>query len=236
MNWLLRSLQSSLGKKFLVAVTGLALLGFVVTHMLGNLQIFLGRDALNAYAAQLKALGGLLWVARAGLLAFFVVHVATAIRISLENRAARPVRYAVDPGIQRTVSARGMLVTGLTVFAFVLYHLAHFTWGWVMTDAHMLTETLADGTTRHDVFSMVVAGFQQPLIALLYVAAMVLLGLHIRHGSWSFVQTLGLNHHKFAPAIRAAAAGLAWLIVLGNISMPLAVLFGAIGLPDGVTV
>lgn len=235
MNWLLRSLQSSLGKKFLVAVTGLGLLGFVVVHMAGNLQIFAGRDALNTYAAQLKSLGPLLWIARGGLLAIFVGHVAMAIRLAAENKAARPVRYAVDPGIQRTVSARGMLVTGMTVLAFALYHLAHFTWGWVMTDAHMLTETLADGTTRHDVYSMVVASFQQPLIALLYVAAMVLLGLHIRHGAWSFIQTLGLTHHKLAPMLRSAAAGAAWLIVLGNISMPLAVLFGAVGLPDGVT-
>lgn len=236
MNWLLRSLRSSLGKKYLVAVTGLALLGFVIAHMAGNLQIFAGRDVLNAYAAQLKSLGPLLWAARLGLLAFFAVHVATAIRLAAENRSARPVRYAADPGIQRTVSARGMLVTGITIAAFVAFHLAHFTWGWVLTDAYSLTETLADGTTRHDVYSMTVAGFQELPIALLYVVAMVLLGLHIRHGAWSFVQTLGLNNRKYAPAIRAAAAGLAWLIVLGNISMPIAVQLGVVGLPDGVTV
>jgi len=230
MSWLARSLSSSLGSKATVAVTGLALLGFVLVHMLGNLQIFLGQEAINAYAAKLKSLSGPLWVARLGLLAIAFVHVVTAIRLAARSKAARPVAYVANGSVQKTVSARSMVITGLLILAFAVYHLAHFTWGVILTDTHQLM----DASGRPDVFSMMVLGFQQPLIAGSYIAAMLLLALHIRHGTGSFFQTLGARPPRFAPIIEKTALGLAWIILIGNVSMPLAVLAGVISLPPGV--
>ncbi len=178
MNWLLRSLQSSIGRKVLVALTGVALIGFVVVHLLGNLQIFAGPDQLNSYAESLAHLGPLLWVARLGLLALAGAHIVLALKLAAENRAARPERYDVAGRVKATASARSMVLTGLMIAAFVVYHLAHFTWG----AAHPQFSGRLDAQGRLDVYSMVVASFQQWPIALTYAAAMVLLGLHLRHG------------------------------------------------------
>ena len=132
--------------------------------------------------------------------------------------------------MQKTVSARSMVLTGLLIAAFVVYHLAHFTWGWILTDAH----ALVDAQGRPDVFSMSVLGFQQPAIAASYVVAMIVLALHLAHGAQSIFQTLGVTRPHTAAAIRRAGLGLAWLVLLGNASMPLAVLAGLVTLPAGV--
>lgn len=229
MNWLARTLTSSIGRKMLVAVTGLALLGFVIVHMLGNLQVFAGPEALNAYAAKLQHLGALLWVLRGGLLLLALVHIVLAIWIALENRAARPEGYARPGRVQSKVSTRSMTITGLMLLLFVLYHLAHFTWG--LTDPEHFH--LTDAAGRHDVYAMVVGGFQQPVVTILYVAAMGLLCLHLSHGIASLFQSLGFNHPRYEPALRRTGTVLAWILFLGNASMPLAVLAGLVGVPAG---
>jgi len=230
------SLQSSIGRKILVAATGLALLGFVIAHMLGNLQIFLGPDALNGYARSLKDLGPLLWVMRLGLLVVFVVHAVLAVRIAAENRAARPRRYVHAGRIQATTASRTMVVTGLMILLFVLYHLAHFTLGLTHPEHFAQEEivpALGGEVARHDVYSMVVLGFQSPLVSGLYIAAMALLALHLSHAVASVFQTLGWNHPRRETLVRRAGAGLAWLIFLGNTSIPVAVLTGLVDLPTG---
>jgi len=236
MNWMARTLGSSVGRKMLVALTGLGLLGFVITHMLGNLQLFLGPEALNSYAKSLKDLGGLLWVARGGLIVMFVVHVGLALKLAAENRAARPDRYEVPGRVQSTLGARSMVLTGLMILLVVLYHLAHFTWGITNPEHTTYVEAVMTPTgpvNRHDVYTMVVLGFQQPLIAGLYIAAMALLCVHLSHGVQSVFQSLGLNHPKYEPTLHKLGLGLAWIIFIGNTSMPVAVLAGLVDLPAG---
>src|ERR1700722_16520489 len=152
MNLLLRPVKSSLGSKYVMAITGLGLVGFVIIHMIGNLLIFAGRDALNGYAAALKHNPAFLWTARTGLLFFFVVHMAFALRLSLHNKAARPTRYVYEDTVEADWASRHMLLTGLVLLAFVLYHLAHFTLGVVATDAgtsyFALQEKMPDNTVR----------------------------------------------------------------------------------------
>ncbi len=225
MTSLRRGLTSSVGTKQVMALSGAGLLVFVLGHMLGNLQIFRGPDAYNAYAAGMQALGPLLWIARAGLLALLVVHVACAIRLSRRNRAARPVPYAVREPLASTFASRSMVLTGLMVLAFVVYHLLHFTIGVTDPDAFHRTDALG----RHDVYSMVVLGFRSAPVAIAYAVAMLLLGLHLAHGIQSLFQTLGLSSPRYRPLTRAIGWGVAGLIVLGNVAMPLAALFGVVG-------
>lgn len=227
------ALRSSIARKMVMAATGLALLGFVVAHMVGNLQVFAGPEKLNAYAATLQGLGPILWVLRLGLLGVFVLHVATAFRIWRENRAARPVPYAVVVPSASTYASRTMIWSGFIVLAFVVYHLAHFTFGVVQPEHFHLTDpSYADpssGATRHDVYAMVVRGFRSPVVALTYVAAQVLLGLHISHGASSVFQTLGCTSPRLECAKRAAGPLLAGVIVAGNCSIPLSILLGLVG-------
>lgn len=219
----------SVGTKYWMAITGAMLIGFVLFHMLGNWQLFLGREALNRYAATLKSFGPILWAARLALLTVFVVHLILAIRLKLRNSAARPVAYAYQNTIQASYASRAMVLTGLTILAFVVFHLAHFTLGWTHPDQFQLEEKLKDGTTRHDVYGMVVMGFQNPVISGSYIVAMLLLGLHLWHGASSLFQSLGLNHPRYNRYLRCVGPVVASVVVLGNCSMPLAVLFGLAG-------
>ena len=228
MNWLIRGLKSSVGAKFVVAITGLMLFGFLIAHLLGNLQIFLGPEALNNYAAKLQELGPLLWVARIGLLAVFVVHLSFALRLSWLNRRARPVPYGVQKPILSTHASRSMVSTGIVVLLFVIYHLMHFTLGVaIRPDFH----DLVDPSGRHDVYRMVVLGFQQPAIALFYIIAMLGLGTHLFHGIASFFQSIGWNAPRYRPLTLWMGRGLTLAIVVGNIAMPLAALTGILELP-----
>ena len=224
-----KALRASVGAKAVMAVTGLFLLLFVLAHMLGNLQLFLGQDALNGYAAKLQSLGGLLWVARAGLLALLVAHVAAAVRLTYQNRRARPVPYAALTPQVTSYAARTMVMSGTVILAFAVYHLLHFTFG----ATHPGHAALHDAQGRHDVYSMVVLGFQQAPVAVGYMLAQALLALHLSHGASSLFQSLGVTH----PALRClkdrAGPALALLIFVGNVSMPLACLLGWVGLPGG---
>jgi len=216
--------KTTLGLKAIVAVTGILLVGFVIGHLVGNLQVYLGPDALNDYAALLKGMPGPLWAARIGLLVMFGLHIWANLKLRARNNAARASRYEVDKPIQATWASRSMLMTGLALLAFVLYHLAHFTLGWTDPENYKLV----DAAGRHDVYSMLVLGFQQPLVAALYVIAMGFLGLHLYHGVSSAFQTMGLRKLTWRETIDAAGHGLALLIVIGNISIPIACLVGLV--------
>src|SRR5262245_33826735 len=184
-DWLKPFATTSVGMKATTAVTGFLLTGFVIVHLIGNLQVlpvFGGRDGINSYAESIKKLGPLLWVARGGLLTLFAVHIYMALTLAGRAQAARPVRYQYPGTIQASVASVTMPWTGLAVLAFGIFHLAHFTFGWVTTtratdpvssaiiDANYLS--LVDPAGRHDVYSMVVAGFRNPVIAIIYIIAM----------------------------------------------------------------
>jgi succinate dehydrogenase / fumarate reductase cytochrome b subunit len=204
-----------------VAITGLALTGFVLAHLSGNLLLFAGPEAFNQYAAGLKALGPLLWVARAGLLVMFVLHLTLAIRLNLANKAARPEKYAFEQTMKATFASRYMVHTGLLLFAFIVYHLAHYTFRVVDPSYHDLPEG--------DVYAMVVQGFSQPLVSVFYIVAMAALAIHLRHGVSSVFQTLGIYHPNINKCVAIIGPLIAAIVFLGFSSIPLAVLSGCIG-------
>jgi succinate dehydrogenase / fumarate reductase cytochrome b subunit len=210
-------LSSSIGKKIVMAVTGAALFGFVVAHMVGNLQVFLGREAMNAYAVFLREVlhGAGLWIARAGLLAAVALHIWAATSLTLANRAARPQDYRQRADLASSYASRTMRWSGVIVALFVVYHLMHLTWG----NAHP--------DFRHgDVYHNFIVGFQQPLVSFFYIVATIGLGLHMWHGVWSMMQTLGLNHPRYNALRKGFAVLITLVVVLGNISFPVAVLTG----------
>jgi succinate dehydrogenase / fumarate reductase cytochrome b subunit len=237
-NWLSTFAGSSVGGKQLVALTGLALMGFVLVHMLGNLQIYAGlgnpaagQEAVNSYAKTLKDMGPLLWLARLGLLAVFVLHLTLALRLNARNRTARPVRYRYFDTIKASWASRHMVSTGTLIGLFVVFHLAHYTFGVaqaaeVSPGRFVNYLDLRDPAGRHDVYSMTVYGFRNPVVTTTYVAAMLALALHLWHGAASTMQTLGLSGGRWRRLIGRAGVAFALLIAVGNISMPLAVLFG----------
>lgn len=212
-------LLSSIGLKAIMAITGLAMAGFLVAHTSGNLAMFSGREPYNAYAEFLHSLGGALWVARLGLLGAVTLHIFAAFKLTAENRGARSRRYAVQHNVATNYAARTMAVSGPIVLLFLIYHLLHLTFGFTPGDyEHSPT----------DVYSNMVRGFQVPLVAWFYAFANVLLGLHLFHGLWSMFQTLGINHRSYNPLLRALAVVLTLYIAGGNVIMPLAVLSGAV--------
>lgn len=232
--------RTSVGAKLIVALTGVALVGFVIVHMLGNLQIFLGREAINRYAALLKSSSELLWVARIGLLVLVVVHIVLTIQLRRGTFEARQSRYVVDRTIETSTASRYMLLSGLVVLFFIAYHLAHFTAGLTQTVEQVNPATgavervslldLHDPTdpSRHDVYAMVIHGFQNPLIVGLYVVANLLLAMHLFHGASSMLQTLGLNTGRNKKILRRVGPVIAGLIAAGNITIPVAIFFGAL--------
>ena len=230
MNLLQRIWRSSLGKKYLMALTGLALFGFVVGHLLGNLQVFGKPELINAYAYFLKSKPGLLWGARLGLLATVALHVAAAITLSAANKAARPVGYAGGSAYGSDWRSRYMLVSGLVILAFVVYHLLHYTAQLPALngglDVRSLTARLADGNQVQDVYAMMVHGFQKGWVSLFYLIAQALLFVHLGHGLSSMFQSLGLRNHVWWPRISLFAKVASFVIFLGYASIPVAVLAG----------
>ncbi len=227
MTWFRALFRSTVGLKWLMGTSGLVLSGFVVVHMFGNLQIYLGPDAINAYAESLRKMPLLLWAARIVLLAAFLLHVLSAVRITQLNRAARPTPYELWSPQVTTYAARTMFMGGVILAGFIVYHLAHFTFGLTHPDHFKLH----DAKGRHDVYAMVVLGFRQPLVSLSYLLAMVPLLLHLQHGVSSFFQTFGLNHPRYNRIIRALGPIVSLIVFLGNCSIPLAVLAGLIPYP-----
>lgn len=214
--------RSSIGRKYIVGVTGIFLVLFVVGHMLGNLQIFLGPKALNDYAAFLKSIPGPLWAARIGLLAAFVIHLALALKLKWENVEARPASYAVDNTVEASLSSRIMALSGTLILLYVVGHVMHFTLGMILPEyAHF-----QDETGRHDVYAMVVKGFQVPLVSIAYVVAMCLLWSHLRHGISSVFQTLGFRTKRNKDFVDMLGPVLSTGIVIGYVIVPLSILFG----------
>lgn len=208
-----------------MAVTGLLLIGFLLAHLFGNLYVFQGQEALNAYAAWLQA-NPILWPARIGLAATFGLHVWLGLSLAWDNRSARPHRYR--DGLRQpfsTVTSRSMALTGLVVLAFVVFHLAHFTFGVVLPEAH----APVDAKGRHDVYGMVVAGFRNPWITGSYVVAMVLLGIHLAHAGQSFLQTLGVRYEYANRLVKNLGLGLVAAITVGNLALPVLVFLGFAG-------
>lgn len=222
---------SSVTAKTMMAVTGAGLVGFVVAHMLGNLQIYLGQEALNAYAYKLKSMPALLWVARGGLILLFAGHLGIAFYLRKLNASARPVAYAYPDPVEASLASRTMLLSGLVIFAFLIYHLLHFTLGVTNPSTHHLV----DGNGHHDVYSMVVLSFQNVFISGAYIVAMVFLGLHLSHAISSMIQTLGFVSGHSRAWISRIGLATAGVLMLGNISIPVSVLLGIVGLPEGVS-
>src|SRR5262245_29761458 len=174
--WYTRLVNSTVGGKYIVAITGLALTGFVLVHMLGNLQIFLGREPFNHYAHSLKSMGPLLWIARGGLLTFLLIHLFLSLRLQKRSLDARPVRYVYERTKVASLPARYMVLTGVTILLFIIFHIAHFTLGVVdRVDDRQLGETInyldlkdptwkdpATGEQRHDAYRMFINGFRNP--------------------------------------------------------------------------
>lgn len=225
MSWLRVYLRSSIGKKHIMAITGLAMALFTLVHMAGHLIMFSGQEAYNTYAHNLQSLGPLKWIARAGLFAVLMAHFSSALSLSSANSAARPVKYAMQRTIRTTGFAKTMLATGLSLFLFIIFHILHFT---VQVVPNAYWHKSING--KPDVFNAFVSAFQNPIFTVIYVALMGLLCMHLAHGVSSAFQSLGVKHPKYDPLIAKLGPGLGVLIFLGFIAPPLAAIAGVIKL------
>ena len=213
-----------------MALTGLILTAFVFGHMVGNLQIFLGPEPINRYGHFLQSLGELLWLIRFVLLATLIVHIASAARLIVLNRRARPIAYVLDDSVQVTFAARTMPWTGMILLAFVVYHLAHFTLGTVQPELFSHHDELG----RHDIYAMVVLGFQDWFVTAWYVVANALLALHLSHGVSSLFQSLGVTTPSLRwPLVDLAGPAVGTAVLIGNLAIPLASWLGLLELPYG---
>jgi|YNPBryBLVA2012_1023415.scaffolds.fasta_scaffold00027_44 succinate dehydrogenase / fumarate reductase cytochrome b subunit len=210
--------EAPVGKKVIVAVTGLVLIGYIVAHMLGNLQIFLGPERINAYAELLHAAGPLLWAARLVLLVCVGLHILLTVQLWLLKRRARPVGYVKKADVPSAYAARTMILSGPLIAAFVVFHVLHLTTG----DAGLPFEEL-------HVYENVVRGFRIWYVSAAYMAAVSLVGLHVWHGLWSMLHTLGLDDERYRPALERISHAAGLLVALGYLSIPVAVLSGLIG-------
>ncbi|MBV1861742.1 MAG: succinate dehydrogenase cytochrome b subunit [Nannocystaceae bacterium] len=217
--------SSTIGLKVLMALTGLAMVGFLLGHMAGHLQVFAGRDAYNAYAKFLQGLGGLLWGARLGLLGAIALHVFAALKLNARNKDARPEPYAVKTNRATTPYAISMLYSGYTILAFVGYHIAHFTLGVVHTPIE--TYGPADDLV-HDVFAKYVVDFQNPVIFLLYAAAMVGIAMHLSHAVSSVFRTLGVMRGKYREPLSKVGPIVGYVTAIGFLIPPAACLLGIV--------
>ena len=208
-----RFYDSTIGKKAVMAVTGVILFGFLVGHMLGNLQVFLGRDVMNSYAETLHANMPLLWGVRILLLVSVVLHTWAAIQLTAVKASARPVAYSKPGNVQGSTSSRTMMLSGPVIALFVIGHLLHLTTG-----------TIHPNFIGLKAYENVVVGFTNPIASGLYVVAMILVGFHLSHGVWSMFQSMGFSHPRYTPIIKNLSALAAWVIVAGFISIPLAVM------------
>ncbi|MEE9582485.1 MAG: succinate dehydrogenase cytochrome b subunit [Acidimicrobiia bacterium] len=223
--WPIEFYRSAVGKKWVMALTGVALLGFIASHMIGNLKVYFGPEDINHYGEALRDLGGdlvprtsLLWALRIGLLGAALLHVHAAYTLTYTNWKARGGRYRERDYVAVTYASRTMRFTGTVVLFFIFFHLADLTWG--------TAPASPDEFFRGDVYSNLVASFERLPVAILYIIANLALGLHIYHGTWSLFQSLGYSHPRFNAWRKGLAAGLTAAIVLVNLSFPIAVQVG----------
>jgi succinate dehydrogenase / fumarate reductase cytochrome b subunit len=220
MNRAIEFYRAGIGKKVVMGVTGLIGIGFVLGHMAGNLLVFSGPEAINAYAHFLQSTGELLWIARLVLVTAVVLHVIAAVQLTLQNRAARPHGYVKREPQVSTWGSRTMRLSGALIFVFIILHILHFTTGdWRPSGS--FSET--------DVYSNIVLSFRIWWVTLFYVVVMIALGLHLYHGAWSSVRSLGLSQPSKAPLHRTIALGVALVLWLGFTVVPVAVFAGLIG-------
>lgn len=214
--------RSSVGAKVLMGLTGLALWGFVIAHLVGNLQIYQGPEAINGYGVFLRDVGhgAFVWLMRALLALAFVVHIGTGVRLAALNRAARPVAYRQRKNVATNITATTMLGSGALLFLFIAFHLSHTTWGLVLPD-FFTTTTLKDGREAHDIFSMMHRGFHEPWLVVVYLAGQIVLLSHLIHGTRSLWQSLGIHHGVWSPVLSILGRSIAALIVVLNVSMPI---------------
>lgn len=225
MNLLTALFGTSIGKKVVMAITGVVLIGFVIGHLVGNMQIFAPPEKINHYAHLLESLGNGLWVIRGILLLTVVLHIWAAVVLTLENRSARPSRYEANHTIQASYASRTMRWSGFIVLAFLLFHLAHFTARVTHPEYNDLMAPLADGTLVRDVYSMMVIGFADPFITGFYILSIGLLSMHLSHGLSSLFQSLGLRTEAWGGFLDKLALVFAWAYFLGNASIPLYCMF-----------
>ena len=214
-------LSSSIGRKVVMAVTGVVLFGYVVVHMLGNLQIYLGPAALNAYAVKLREMPALLWGVRGLLVVSVLLHVWAAASLTRTNMAARGIGYRERRHRESTYASRTMRWSGVILLLFIVYHLLHLTLG-----------TVHPSFVPGDVYHNVVSGFRVGIVPFFYILAMLALGLHMYHGVWSLMQTVGLSHPRYDRLRYAFAAFITALVVLGNLSFPIAAMTGLLKDPS----
>ncbi len=219
MNRASRFYKSAIGKKFVMGLTGLIGVGFVIAHMAGNLLVFRGPEAINSYAHFLVNTGELLWIARLVLIAAVILHVIAAYQLTMQNRAARPDGYANRKPQVSTWASRTMRLGGVLLLVFIVLHVMHFTSpGW--SPAGMFA--------KEDVHANIVTSFRIWWITLFYVVSMIALGLHLYHGAWSSVRSLGVAQPRQKPLSRTAALGVAIVIWAGFTAVPVAVFLGLI--------
>src|SRR5919112_1125512 len=225
--WALTLYRSTIGKKVIMAVTGLVLVAFVLAHMAGNLQQFLGPERMNAYAAFLKSTGELLWIARIGLIVATVLHVLMAYQLTRIKRAARPIDYTKREPQVSTLASRSMRWGGVLLLVFIVFHILHFTTGTLFPVAST-PDAKYPGFSHTDVYGNVISAFRNPLVTAFYVVSMLFLMLHLFHGAWSSVRTLGLTKPSRNPLHRRVSTAIAIVVWLGFTAIPVAVLLGAI--------
>jgi succinate dehydrogenase / fumarate reductase cytochrome b subunit len=231
---LCRFWDSSIGKKLIVAVTGIMLVGFLLGHMTGNLLIYQGREDLNDYAYFLHHFlhGWGIWLARLGIIAAFVLHIIATISLTRQNRAARDSQYACDTTVQASTSSRIMIWSGLTVIAFVIFHIFHFT---VRVDPVLANMKDPADPSRHDVYGMLIAGFKNPLVVLFYLVSITLLCSHLSHGIASIFQTLGLRTEKTRVPFERLGLAISVLLWIGFLSIPLLIVTGVLTDTEGAS-
>jgi succinate dehydrogenase / fumarate reductase cytochrome b subunit len=216
--------EAPLGKKAVMAATGVVLFGYVVGHLLGNLQIYSGNhQQINSYAAFLHnpANAGALWAIRSFLLACVLLHITASTQLWLQNRAARPIGYRKKDDVPASYAARTMIWSGPIIGAFIVFHVLHLTAGKVLP-----LQDVNGNPVTPDVRANVIAGFQNPAVSAFYILAMALLCLHLSHGLWSMFQSVGVSHPRYTPWLKRLAVVFALLILIGNISIPIAVMAG----------
>ena len=226
---LFQFLRSTVFTKIVMAVTGLMIVGFLAGHLLGNLLMFSGPEKINAYAFGLKSLGPLLWIVRLTLISALGLHVWSSIKLSNRNRAARPIAYQEKKSLKSSFASRTMMYSGLAILFFVIYHLLHYTFGLIQPQTYFDNSyTLTSGEVVHNVFNMVVAGFQNPFIALSYLFAIIFVSAHISHSVSSAFRTLGIHNPKYLALTSRIGPALAAIFLIGYLSIPIAVFSGII--------
>lgn len=228
-------LRSTVLSKVVMAITGAIIVLYVIVHTAGNLLIYLGRDTLNSYSAFLHSLGPILWIIRIILIVSAILHIITSIKLKFENWRAKPTKYAVKNYLKAKFTSRTMIWTGLMILAFVIYHLLHFTIR-VTNPQHYYPEFYQPHNAvssvileRFDVYRMVVLGFQNPLISIVYIIGVITVGFHLDHAIQSMFQTLGYNQKHYFPTIQKCSTGIAIIIALCLVSIPISVMLGFVG-------